>query len=114
MSFDDDEWKRKNGVTQDKILTTPNIQMAKQHEEKLAKGKELGDLKSKVERSQVMQAGKADKNQQGTGGLKKDEVLSTDSRSGGRDAQKMQIRQQNLKVEVEQQQGTTEQSRKTP
>lgn len=75
-----------------------------------AKKKELTELRAKVELSQVLQ--KTDR-EQGTGGMKKDEVLSAGSKSGGRDAQKQQMRQEKSKADVERQQGTTEQGRKT-
>ncbi len=98
-------------MTHDKALTTPNEKLQKQDHEMNAKKKELTELKAKVERSQVLQ--KTDK-QQGTGGMKKEEVLTGDSKSGGRDTQKMQLRQERLKADIEKQQGTTEQGRKTP
>ena len=110
MSFDEDR-RRREGLTHDKKLTSPNQAMEQQLRELETKRKELTELKSKVERSQVMQKTEG---QQNAGAIKKAEVITAGSKSGGRDAQNMQLRQERLKQQVEKQQGTTEQGRKNP
>ncbi len=111
MSFDDDELRRRREQSHDKNLTSPNQKLQKQDHEMSEKKKELTELKAKVERSQVMQMSDQE---QGTGGMKKNEVITGGTKSGGRDTQQMQIRQERLKADVEKQKGTTEQGRKTP
>jgi hypothetical protein len=113
MPFDEDEWLRKAGQSHDKELTSPNDKLAKMDNEISNKRKQLAELKSKVDRAQIMKNQVGDKTQKGTGGLKKTEVMSADNKSV-RETQDSQMRQERQDAKLQKERGQTEQGRKTP
>ncbi len=113
MPFDDDDLKLGISQSHDKLLTSPNEKIAKMDAEISTKRKELAELKSKVDRAQIMKNQAGDKTQKGTGGLKKTEVTSADTKSV-RDTQDAQMRQERQEAKLQKERGQTEQGRKTP
>ncbi len=109
MSLDDRKKKEQfQAHSLDQILNPLKIAQMRQQMEQHQK-KELFVLKQQVERTKVMNDPNVRKDKAGTGGLKKEQVLTAD----GKPMIKQMINAEKQKAQVQRQLGQTEQSKKT-
>ncbi len=111
MSYDDDLKKRELGFSSREAAASPNKKFEIKQKAEQQEKKQLAILQQKMERQTLAKDAQKTKAQdvQGVGGLKKEEVLPADAKPDVKRA----ITVEQLKKQLEQQQGQTENAKKT-